>query len=287
MDAILVTGASTGIGAATARGLARRGVRVFATVRREEDGTRLAAGDPGIVPIVLDVTDDMGIARTAALLEERYPDDRLIGLVNNAGIAVPGPLEALTSADLSRQFAVNVIAPFAMARAFLPRLRAARGRIINVSSVAGRISFPFSGAYCASKFALEAASDAQRVELAPLGVGVVLVEPGAIATPFWASGERTGEQVFAAVAAPIADLYRARMARFAALAHASGERGIPPERVATAIIRALTVARPRARYLVGPDARLQALLALVPSALRDAGVRRLFADAPVARNTVS
>ncbi|MEX0791398.1 MAG: SDR family NAD(P)-dependent oxidoreductase, partial [Actinomycetota bacterium] len=168
--AVVITGASTGIGRATAPRLAAIGFRVFAGVRKQADADSLKQEAPAVTPLILDVTDEHSIAEAATAVKAAVGANGLAGLVNNAGITVPGPLEFLPAEDLRRQFEVNVIGPIAVTQAFMPLLRAGKGRIVNVGSIGGRVSTPFLGAYSASKFAIEAISDALRVELRPWGI---------------------------------------------------------------------------------------------------------------------
>ncbi len=180
--AVLVTGASTGIGRATGLYLQARGFRVFASVRRETDAADLS----GATPVLLDVENAESIRAAADAVGAALEDGALQGLVNNAGIAVSGPLEFLEMSDLRHQFEVNLFGQVAVTRAFLPLLRRAKnGRIVNMSSISGRITAPLLGPYSMSKFALEAFSDALRRELSPFGLSVSVVEPGAIKTPIW------------------------------------------------------------------------------------------------------
>jgi NAD(P)-dependent dehydrogenase (short-subunit alcohol dehydrogenase family) len=185
---VLVTGAAKGIGRACALDLDGRGFRVFAGVRRPEDGEALRAASGGrIVPVPLDVTDGSQVAAAGRLMAEATGGTGLRGLVNNAGAVYAGPLEHLPVDALREQLEVNVVGALALTQACLPALRRARGRIVNVSSVNGRIVSPFSGAYAASKFALEALSDGLRRELARVGAGVrvIVIQPGAVETPLW------------------------------------------------------------------------------------------------------
>jgi NAD(P)-dependent dehydrogenase (short-subunit alcohol dehydrogenase family) len=263
----LVTGASSGIGEASALRLARAGWRVFAGVRREEDADRLAAAR--IEPVLLDITDTSSVAAARVRLGERP----LAGLVNNAGIAVAAPLEFLPLDELRRQLEVNLVGQVAVTQAFLPHLRRARGRIVNVGSIAGRSALPFLGAYAASKHALEAVTDALRIELRPFGIEVVIVEPGTIATPIW----RKGAEAFQRIAAEpdvMADLYGARLAAFRGAAAAAGRRGEPPDEVAKVVEHALTARRPKTRYVVGRDARRRARVERLPDRLRDRAYER-------------
>jgi NAD(P)-dependent dehydrogenase (short-subunit alcohol dehydrogenase family) len=179
--AVVVTGASSGIGEACARRLAGLGFQVFAGVRKAEDGDRLASEIPGVTPLRIDVVDAESIAAAARTVEETAAGRGLAGLVNNAGVAVPAPIEHQPIDDFRRQIEVNLIGQVAVTQAFLPQLRAARGRIVNVSSIGGKVAVPLLGAYAASKFGLEGFSDTLRRELRPWGIEVSVIEPGTIA----------------------------------------------------------------------------------------------------------
>lgn len=269
MRSALVTGASTGIGRATALWLDSRGWRVYAGVRREEDAASLrAAGSTRLEPLTLDVTSAEEIAAAARRIAEEGAG--LGGLVNNAGIAVPGPLETLPIDEFRRQLEVNLTAHVAVTQAMLPSLRAARGRIVFNSSIGGIMAIKMFGAYHASKFALEAVGDVFRQELAPWGIGVSIIEPGSIATPIWERGVSEADALLDRASAEEKALYPRYIARYAAVARGAAARGIPPERVAATIERALTAERPRTRYVVGLDARGQALMArLLPDRVLD------------------
>lgn len=270
---VVVTGASSGIGEACALRLARRGWHVFAGVRRDEDGERLQAGGGGrIEPLRIDVTDSASIAAAADALGEAPLD----GLVNNAGIAVALPIEFVPLDELRRQLEVNVVGQVAVTQAFLEPLRRARGRIVNVGSIAGRSSLPFLGAYAASKHALEALTDALRIELAPFGIGVAIVEPGSIATPIWRKGAETFQRLAADLPPEATSLYGQRMAAFREAATAAGRRGEPADTVAKVVEHALTATRPRTRYLVGRDARLRAAFEHLPDRVRDRVYERVL-----------
>lgn len=249
---MLVTGASSGIGQATAAGLARAGWRVLAGVRRE--GT----APEGAEEVLLDVTDPPELHLK-----------RLDGLVNNAGVAVAGPLEFLTAAELRRQLEVNVVGQLRMVQVALPALRESRGRIVNVGSISGRSALPFLGAYAMSKFALEAMTDALRVELRPWGVHVAIVEPGTIRTPMW-TRERPDPP------AEALRLYGERLSAFRAFALGRSAAGAPAEAVAKVVEEALSAERPRARYLVGRDARIRAGVERLPHRLRDRVYQRVL-----------
>lgn len=245
---VVVTGASTGIGYAIAQLLAREGFHVFAGVRRMEDADRLVEeiGDE-LTPLVFDVTDPQGVAEAARDVGQRLGTTTLAGLVNNAGIAVAGTLLHLPIEDLRRQFDVNVVAQVAVVQAFAPLLGAdnARkgepGRIINMSSISGRLAMPFAGAYAASKHALEAISDALRRELTLYGIDVIVIEPGPIATPIWDKAEAQDYTEF------FKTDYREALTRLRSYMLERGRAGLPPERVAASVLRALLAPKPPTR----------------------------------------
>lgn len=240
----MVTGASSGIGAAVARDLAARGFRVFGTVRRAEDSGGLEAA--GVTPLLLDVTDAAGIARARAQVERALAGAPLAGLVNNAGIPAAGPLELYPLDELRRVLEVNLVGTVAVTQAFLPLLRAARGRVVNIGSVSGRTALPFMGAYAASKFALEAVSDSLRRELLPLGVRVIVIEPGSFQTRIWSKAAALDVGRYAD------SPYARAFARFGAAALRGAERAPLPDKVVHAVRRALTARRPPLRMLVPP-----------------------------------
>jgi NAD(P)-dependent dehydrogenase (short-subunit alcohol dehydrogenase family) len=267
MNAVLISGASTGIGAACALALDKRGYRVYAGVRRAVDGEALRQNaSPHLTPLLLDVTDAASIAEVARLLRSQS-GDTLVGLVNNAGIAVAGPLEFVSPERLRQQFEVNVVGVLALTQALLPRLRSGPGRIVNISSVSGRLASPFVGPYCASKFALEALSDSLRVELSPWRIPVSVVEPGVINTPIWQKSLASNADVLDAMPPESRELYGREVAAMQAFARTA--KGLEPEAVARVVVRALTAARPKTRYVVGADAQLGVLLSRLPDRLRD------------------
>jgi NAD(P)-dependent dehydrogenase (short-subunit alcohol dehydrogenase family) len=261
MRSVVVTGASSGIGGATALRLSRKGWRVYSGVRNGDDAPE------GTTPLVFDVTDAGAIA--AAVERVREDTDALHGLVNNAGITVPAPLEFLPLDELREQLEVNVIAQLGVTQAFLPMLRAGRGRIVNMGSISGRSALPFLGAYAASKFALEALTDSLRVELAPFGVHVSIVEPGTIATPIWRKGAERADRIAERMPPRVAELYGPRIEAFRRAAAARGAQGASPDDVAAAVEHALSSEKPKARYLVGKDAKLRARVQHLPTGLRD------------------
>ncbi|RNJ48572.1 SDR family NAD(P)-dependent oxidoreductase [Methylocystis hirsuta] len=248
MKAVVVTGASTGIGAACVSLLVENGFLVFASARKEADADALVARHgESVIPLLFDVTDADAVAAAARDVETRLGDETLAGLVNNAGVAVPGPLLHLPIDDFRRQIEINLIAQLQVIQAFAPLLgagaqrRGAPGRIVNMSSVAGRFAAPFLGAYAASKFGLEGMSDALRRELMVYGVDVVLIEPGMIATPIWDKAEETDLAMFEGTA------YAAPGRRMLKWLVEAGRRAPGPEVVARAVLRALTDRRPPVR----------------------------------------
>jgi NAD(P)-dependent dehydrogenase (short-subunit alcohol dehydrogenase family) len=282
--AVLVTGASRGIGEACVLRLARDGFRVYAGVRRETDGQALIGhGGNAIVPLMLDVTDPAQIAAAGAHIEHECGERGLQALVNNAGVAVAGPLEFLPIDELRRQLEINFIGQVAVTQACLPLLRRSRtaagadhrcGRIVFMSSISGRHALPFTGAYAASKYALEAAADALRVELLPFGLRVILVEPGMIATPIWDTSVTAAENMLQRAPSQLMEFYGAALDGVRRRA-ARGSRAAPPEHVAEVVSRALTTRRPRIRYVIGRDARARlALQKVLPARVRDQLIAR-------------
>ncbi len=267
---VVVTGASKGIGAATVRRLVGQGRRVIAGVRQEQDAVALKAEFvEQVVPVQLDVTDPDAVAAALATVRDTVGTDGLAGLVNNAGIAVAAPVEFLPPAELRRQLDVNVIGQVAVTQALLPLLRDGHGRIVNVGSIGDRIVSPMLGAYTASKFALAALTDALRLELAPWGIGVVLIEPGAVATPIWRTATESADRLLATLPPAVDRLYGAQIAAARASARRNDVAGIPPDEVAKVIAHALTARRPRTRYLVGRDAHIASVVARLPPWARD------------------
>jgi NAD(P)-dependent dehydrogenase (short-subunit alcohol dehydrogenase family) len=249
--AVLVTGASTGIGEATARRLKRAGWDVFAAARKDADLERLSG--EGFTAVKLDVTDAGSIAAAKAALDERG----LHGLVNNAGVAVSGPLEYLPLDELRHQLEVNLVGQVAVIQAFMPNIREAKGRIVNVSSIGGRMALPLVGPYAASKYGLEAVSDSLRRELRPWKIHVALIEPGAVVTPIWDRGRETADRL----EAEMGPQARARYGKLADTIRSETEkipdRGVEADEVAKAIEQALTDSRPKLRYVVGRDAKMR------------------------------
>ncbi len=258
---MVVTGASSGIGLACATRLAGNGWCVYGGVRGEADADALR--EIGIEPLALDVTD---LAQIAAAAERVGAE--LHGLVGNAGIAIAAPLELVPLDELRRQLEVNVIGQVAVAQAFLPALRRSRGRIVLMGSIGGRSALPFLGPYAASKHALEAIADVLRLELAPFGIAVSIVEPASIRTGIWEKGAARADELSRDFAPGTAGLYASRIERFRQVALSRGP-GADPAIVAAVVEHALTAARPKARYVVGRDARIRAWIERLPTRLRD------------------
>ena len=277
-NTVVITGASTGIGEACALHLDELGFRVFAGVRKAADGEALKGrASARLAPVSLDVTDERSIAAAVETVARSAGDTGLAGLVNNAGIAVAGMLEFMPLAALRNQLEVNVLGPIAVTQAFLPLLRKTRGRVVNIGSNSGLLSTPFLGAYCASKFALEALTDALRGELRPWGIQVSIVEPGNIQTPIWEKSSAAAKQLLDGLPQQAHELYGAAIEAVGKTAEKSAASAIPPAAVARAVTHALTAKRPKTRYRVGTDATVQALLArYVPDRMRDALIARFM-----------
>lgn len=269
--AVVVTGASTGIGAACALQLDRLGFTVFAGVRKSEDGMALQkVGSDRMVPLELDVTDLTTIRKSHAVVLESTRERGLFGLVNNAGIAVVGPLEAVPISHLRQQLEVNVIGQVAVTQAFLPLVRQARGRIVNMGSIAGLSTMPLMGPYSASKFALEAITDALRLEVRQWGIHVAIIEPGAIATPIWNKSAIEAAEREAAIETELRTLYKPVVAAVRKVVGEASKRAISPDAVARVVVGALTAPTPKTRYRVGLDAKLRALMVrLLPDRISD------------------
>jgi len=251
---VVVTGASTGIGWAVAQVLTKRGFHVFGSVRKAADAERLkAAFGEAVTPLVFDVTDEAAVRKAARTVEAALDGRPLAGLVNNAGIAVAGPLLHLPIDEWRKQLEVNLTGVVIATQAFAPlvgaRLPAAGqpGRIVNIGSVGGRNANPFMAPYCATKFGLEGLSESLRRELLPFGVDVIVVAPGAVATPIWDKADETDTAAYAnTVYGPALDRLRAYMLSI-------GKSGLPPEKIGETVYTALTAAKPKVRYTVTPQ----------------------------------
>ena len=275
--AVLITGASTGIGAATAIHLAGRGHEVFAGVRKEADGERLQGQARGIRPLILDVTDQSHIDSAAKTIGDVVEQRGLAGLANNAGIGRGGPIEYISQDDWRLQFDVNVLGQVAVTRTMLPLIRIATGRVVLVGSIGGRLSSPFLAPYNSSKFALAAIADSLRGELHQFGIKVALIEPGAVKTEIWAKGRQRADELTNELSPEALERYGAVIETARKMIDFQDRTGVQPVVVAKAIEHALTSGRPKPRYLVGKDAKAQALVArFVPMRVRDALIRRVL-----------
>lgn len=267
MPSVLVTGAGRGIGRATVKRLAAAGWDVYAGVRSEAAGEELRG--ERVTPVLLDVTDEAQIAALPGAVT-----GQLDALVNNAGIVVGGPVEALALSELRRQLEVNLVGQIAVTQALLPKLRAARGRIVFVSSLSGRVATPMTGAYNASKFGLEGIADALRLELAPWGIDVVIVEPAQTDTDMWRSADEAFDETLATVSDEHRQLYAKHLEGFRKSIPRSQKMASPVDGVTGVIERALTTSRPRARYVVGTGPKIQSALAsLTPTRVLDRALR--------------
>jgi NAD(P)-dependent dehydrogenase (short-subunit alcohol dehydrogenase family) len=266
MATVFVTGASRGIGRATVEKLAGSGWEVLAGVRRAEDGEAIAG--PHVTPVVLDITDDAQLAALTDSLPER-----LDAVVANAGIVVQGPVEGLALADLRRQLDVNVVGQVGVAQAVLPKLRESRGRIVFISSVSGRVSTPMTGAYNASKFALEGIADSLRIELRPWGIKVIVVQPSSTDTDMWGTALDQTDAAEASMSEANRRLYAKHLEGIRKATRTIQKRTAPVEQVVATIERALNAERPKARYPVGALSKAQlAMNAATPTRVMDAAL---------------
>ncbi|AYY13744.1 SDR family NAD(P)-dependent oxidoreductase [Actinobacteria bacterium YIM 96077] len=270
--AVLVTGASGGIGVATVRALADQGMTVFATVRDDQGGA--LDGVAGVRMVEMDVTDPKNVELAAEQVAQGVGDRGLRAVVNNAGVIVQGPLELVPPEELRRQFEVNTFGPAYVTQAFLPLLRRGHGRIVNVTAPTARVTAPFLGPISASKAALNSLSTAMRGELAAWKIPVTLVEPGAIATQIFAKAEAAARSALANTDPARAALYGPHLT---AVARATEKQSTsPPEAVARTIVKAVQARRPKRRYAATRDARVMGLLSHLPAGVRESMVLRAF-----------
>jgi NAD(P)-dependent dehydrogenase (short-subunit alcohol dehydrogenase family) len=262
--AVLVTGAAGGIGTAITQALAGRGYLVYAGMHHD---TEQHAVTPGVRPVPLDVTSAPSVQAAADEIADRQDGRGLRAVVNNAGIIVSGPVELIPGPEMERQFAVNVLGPAHVTKAFAPLLRTAGGRLINISAPTARLAVPYAGAISASKAALESLSAAARVELAPWGIAVVIVVPGAIDTEIFAKADAAARGALRTADPQRVALYRRQLSAVATAQ--SSMRTSPPRTVADAVLRAIEAPRPRARYAVNADARIAGILSRLPTRARD------------------
>jgi NAD(P)-dependent dehydrogenase (short-subunit alcohol dehydrogenase family) len=270
MQSVVITGASTGIGWATARLLLARGFCVFGSVRQQADADRLSREfGANFVPLLFDVTDEAAVLAAAREVRAALGGQTLTGLVNNAGIAVAGPVLELSADQFRRQMDVNVIGPIIATQAFGPllgsdsSLKGPRGRIVMLSSVAGKSGNPLMSAYSASKFAIEGLSESLRREMMLFGIDVIIIAPGAVKTPIWGKAEEVDVSAYRnSPFFPALERIRKFMLQL-------GENGLPPERIAEAIADVLTSARPKVRYQITPDPMRHLLTAILPKRMVD------------------
>jgi NAD(P)-dependent dehydrogenase (short-subunit alcohol dehydrogenase family) len=270
MRSVVVTGTSTGIGWGTTKVLIARGFRVFGSVRKKADAERLSAEfGNAFVPLVFDVTDEDAVGSAAARVGDALAGEKLFGLVNNAGVAVAGPLLELPLDEFRKQIDINLTGVVITTKAFGPllgtdrTLRGTPGRIVNISSVGGKNAVPFLLPDAASKFALEGLSEGLRRELLPFGIDVIVIAPGAVATPIWAKADQVD-------ITPYLDTpYAAALERMRSIMLALGKKGLPPERIGEAVFRALTTATPCVRYTVTPQPLQDFLARALPKRIVD------------------
>lgn len=269
MASIVVTGASTGIGYGCVEELTSAGFHVYATVRKPADAERLTQqfGDK-VTPLMLDVTDPASVKAAAEQVAVASQGEPLAGLVNNAGVAVAGPLLHLPVEEFRQQIEVNLIGVLTVTQAFAPLLQAGAtggqpGRIVNISSVGGKNANPFMGPYCASKFAVEGFSESLRRELLLLGIDVIVIAPGAVATPIWAKAEEVDVTPYAATA------FAPALAKVRAYMLSNGPKGLAPRVIGQAVLKALTLPKPKVRYTLSPDPFQTFMTAVLPKRFLD------------------
>jgi NAD(P)-dependent dehydrogenase (short-subunit alcohol dehydrogenase family) len=273
MKSVVVTGASTGIGWGCVKILIGAGYRVFGSVRKQADADRLQAEfGPNFTPLIFDVTDQAAVQRGAAVVEKALGGETLLGLVNNAGIAVAGPLLYIGIDELRQQLEVNLIAQLTVTQAFAPLLGADTsrkgepGRIVMMSSIGGKNAFPFMGPYSASKFGLEGLSESLRRELMVFGIDVIMIRPGAVRTPIWDKADEVDVTRFANTP------YYSSLDKVKEVMIGQGRKGYPPERIGRAVLKALTTARPKTAYTENPDKLQGAAVRVLPKRTVDKAI---------------
>ena len=272
---VLVTGTSTGIGAATTAHLAKKGFHVFAGVRRKVDGETVQAQAPGkVTPVIVDVTDEAAISKAVATVSDAVGDRGLAGLVNNAGIGVPAPIELQPMADFRTQLEVNLFGPVAMIQAFLPLIRRGGGRIVNVGSIGGLLVLPLNGAYSASKFGIRAVSDALRLELREWGIHVSLIEVAPVKTAIFGKTFAALDGLEEKLGGEGHKLYEQQIAAIRKAVEKAEADAEPPLVIAKAVHDALTSDKPKPRYLAGHGGRQTQAAAALPDRARDKALAR-------------
>ena len=274
---VFISGSSTGIGKACALGLDERGYDVFAGVRNEEDGKSLCQkASERLRPVIIDITNPEQIKAAAETVRQALGDKPLVGLINNAGISVGGPLEFVPIDRFRHQLEVNLIGHISVSQLFISLLRKSQGRIINVGSIAGIFASPLMGPYCASKYAMEAISDVMRRELKPWNIKVSLLEPGIIATKIWGKASIQAERAIKEAPEELLHLYEPLIERMMKLAANSEENAQSTEVVVKAVVHALTADRPKTRYRMGPKARAQKVMSWLPDKIQDRMIASFF-----------
>jgi NAD(P)-dependent dehydrogenase (short-subunit alcohol dehydrogenase family) len=273
MKSVVVTGASTGIGWGCVKILIGAGYRVFGSVRKQADADRLQAEfGPNFTPLIFDVTDPAAVQRGAAVVEKALGGETLLGLVNNAGVAVAGPLLYIGIDELRQQLEVNLIAQLTVTQAFAPLLGADTsrkgepGRIVMMSSIGGKNAFPFMGPYSASKFGLEGLGESLRRELMVFGIDVIMIRPGAVRTPIWDKADEVDVTRFANTP------YYSSLDKVKEVMIGQGRKGYPPERIGRAVLKALTTAHPKTAYTENPDKLQGAAVRLLPKRTVDKAI---------------
>jgi NAD(P)-dependent dehydrogenase (short-subunit alcohol dehydrogenase family) len=284
MPSVVITGASTGIGWAAAKLLLTRGFRVFGSVRKQADADRLTSEfGANFIPLLFDVTDEAAVLAAAREVRAALGGETLAGLVNNAGIAVAGPVLELSANEFRRQMDVNVIGPVIATQAFGPllgsdpSLKGPKGRIVMISSVAGKNGNPLMSAYSASKHAIEGLSEALRREMMLFGIDVVIIAPGAVKTPIWGKADEVDISSYRnSPFFPALERIRKFMIHL-------GEIGLPPEKIAEGIFEALTSTHPKVRYSITPDPMRHLVTAILPKRMVDRIIARRLGLLPPAR----
>jgi len=275
--AVVITGASTGMGEYCAIGLAQRGYRVFAGVRKAADGEMLRKQAPsGLEPLIIDVVNEAQVRESAVTVEKALGGEPLLALWNNAGITVNGPLEFLPLDDLRRQLEVNVIGQVAATQAFLPMIRKSKGRILITGSIGGFFTTPMLIPYCMSKYAMEAMADGLRRELRPSGVKVVLLEPGGIKSKIWEKGISESEAFLKKAPPQMMEVYGWLVNALRRLAPQMEKGARPPKEVFDCVVHALESSRPRTRYRMGANSTAQKIIASLPDRVQDALVGKMM-----------
>ncbi len=277
--AIVITGASTGIGRATALRLDKEGFHVFAGVRKQSDGDSLKSASSEVVPVLIDVIDPVSIAGAFRVVKESVGVKGLAGLVNNSGISLAYPVEFFPLDQILMQLNVNLVGHIAVMQAFLPLIRKGKGRIVNIGSIGGIRPIPSLGIYDASKAGMHALTDALRMELSIWEIPVILVVPGNIATPIW-----TKPSLATNLSGMAQEYYAPLMDRITRTVEKMAGKGLPPEAAADIVFKALTVKKPKARYVVGRDALLQVIMTkLLGGKAQDALVWQSLGKKPKAK----